>query len=203
MAFCAATGKKISPLGVLASFLVGGITGGVGKLVTTGFLSSQAVQALAAGFLSSGGSFISGEAVAATTAYLGGAAVRLGHRLAYVCMCGFTGFLGDVVVRAAAGGMPSIAESLLCFGGGALVGVINLAGNGQGLAGLLSRASGGKLRLESDFLKALMGKSLSKGFKEGSSRLLGRLLGGRGEARESLWDLDIRPPRVGAGSYGR
>ncbi len=201
--FCAVTGKRISPFGMLASFLIGGLTGGVGKMVTTGFMSSGAAQALAAGFLSSGGSFVSGEAVATAVAYMGEAAVRMGHKLAYVCMCGFTGFLGDVVVRAATGGMPSIAEALLCFGGGALAGVINLAGKGQGLAGVLSRASGGRLSLESDFLKALLGKSFTKVIKEGSSRLLGRLSRKRGPVRESLWDLEVRLPRMGGNVYWR
>ncbi|MDI6830515.1 MAG: M23 family metallopeptidase [Actinomycetota bacterium] len=200
--FCAATGKDIHPFGLLASFFVGGLTGGLGKLVTTGFLSSEAAQALAAGFLSSGGSLVSGEAAAAA-AYAGEMAVSLSHRLAYVCMCGCTATLGDAAVRMATGNLPSLAESLLCFGGGALVGAINLAGNGQGLVGVLSRASGGRLALNSEFLKALLGKSLSKGFKEGCSRLLPRLLGRRGEVRESLWNLEVRPPRMGDGMYRR
>ncbi len=194
--FCLATGTGISPLGVLASFFIGGLTGGVGKLVTTGFASSGAAQALAAGFLSSGGSFLSGEALATAAAYMGEAAAQLGQKLAYVCMCGFAGFLGDVVVRMATGGIPSIVESLLCFGGGALAGAINLAGNGQGLAGVISRASGGRLSLKSDFLKALLGKSLTKGFKEGSSRLLDHLLRRRSRGAESMWDLDVHLPGV-------
>ena len=203
ISLCAATGKKITPFGVLASFLIGGITGGLGKMVTTVFLASGTVQALAGGVISSGGSFASSEAVAAAMACVGEAAVRFSHKLAYVCMCGFTAFLGDVAVRAVTGGIPSALESLLCFSGGALGGVINLAGNGEGLAGILNNASGGRFRIKSDFLKALMGKAFTKGGKEGLLRLLGDRFGRTGEARESLWNLEIRPPRVGENSYGR
>lgn len=200
---CAATGKKISPLGVLASFVTGGIAGGVGKLVTTGFFASGTVQALAGGVVSSGGTYVSSEAVVTAMAYMGETAVRLSHKLAYVCMCGFAAGLGDMVVRVVTGSIPSALESLLCFGGGALGGIINLAGKGEGLAGILSNTSGGRFKLNSDFLKALMGKAFTKGGKEGLLRLLGDRFGGYGEARESLWNLEFRSPRVGENIYRR
>jgi hypothetical protein len=185
--FCLCTGREVSPWGVLASFLLGGITGGLGKLVTTGFMTQA--QALAAGWLSSGGALLTGEGAASLSAYAWAATMRLAHKAAYVLLCGCTGFLGDVIIRAVSGGTPSIVESLLCFAGGVLVGVINLSGGGKGVVGLVSRMTGGRIRVSSDLVRALIGKSLSKGFKEGSSRLL-RWLTGRGKsARESLWGL--------------
>jgi hypothetical protein len=190
IAFCLATGRKVSPVGVLASFLIGGLTGGAGKLVTAGF-SHGTAQALAAGWLSSGGVLITRQGAASISSYALAVTVRFSHKAAYALFCGCAGFLGDVIVRAAGGGRPSITESLLCFGGGALVGVLNLAGRGEGLVGLISRMSGGRLRISSDLVKALVGKSLSKGVKEGSSYLL-RWLGRRGRrSRESLWQLKI------------
>ncbi len=188
IAFCLCTGKRVSPLGVLASFLVGGITGGVGKLVTTGFLSQGAT--MAAGWLSSGGAMLTGETAASLSAYAWAVTMRLAHKVAYVLLCGCTAVLGDVIIRAVSGGIPSIAESLLCFGGGALVGAINLSGSGEGIAAIISRVTRGRFRISSDLLRALMGKSFSKGLKEGSSRLL-RWLTGRGKnARESMWSLE-------------
>jgi hypothetical protein len=188
--FCLCTGREVSPWGVIASFLIGGITGGIGKMVTTGFLSQA--QALAAGWLSSGGAVLTGEGVATLSTYAWTATMRLAHKAAYVLFCGCTGFLGDVVFRAVSGGRPSIAESLLCFGGGALVGMINLAGGGEGVAGLISRVTGGRFRISSDLVRALLGKSLSKGLKEGSSRLLRWLTGREKGTRESLWGLQTR-----------
>ncbi len=187
--FCLCTGRKVSPMGVLASFLIGGATGGVGKLVTTGMLSHA--QALAAGWLSSGGALLTGERAAALSAYAWAATTRFARKAAYALFCGCTAFLGDVVIRAASGLRPSIKESLLCFGGGALAGVLGVAGGGEGIAGIVSRISGGRLKITSDLAKALVSKSLSKGFKEGSMRLL-RWLGRKGERpAESLWQFEM------------
>jgi hypothetical protein len=113
------------------------------------------------------------------------------HKLAYLFLCGCTGFLGDVIVRAVTGAMPSITESILCFGGGMLAGGLSLAGGGQGLAGVLSRISGGRLKISSELVQALASKSLSKGIREGSSRFLRWLRGRNGRPRESLWRLEM------------
>jgi hypothetical protein len=189
--FCLGTGRKVSPMGVLASFLLGGVTGGIGKLVTTGLLCQGTAQALAAGWLSSGGTLLTGQGAASLSALVWAAVTRFANQAAYVLFCGCTAFLGDVIVRGVSGGRPSIVESLLCFGGGCLAGLLNLAGGGEGVAGLVSRLSRGRLEISSDLLKALASKSFSRGFKEGSSRLL-RWLRGRGrEARETLWQLEI------------
>ncbi|MEW6553986.1 MAG: M23 family metallopeptidase [Actinomycetota bacterium] len=188
--FCLATGRKVSPMGVLASFLIGGATGSIGKLVTSGLLSHGAAQALASGWFSAGGTLLTGRGVALST--LAWAAVtRFANKAAYVLFCGCAGFLGDVIMRGVTGAMPSIAESLLCFGGGCLTGILNLAGSGEGVAGIISRLSRGRITLQSDLLKALMSKSFSRGFKEGSTRLLRWLRGGEGGKRESLWRLDF------------
>jgi len=189
--FCLCTGREVSPLGVLTSFFVGGITGGIGKLVTAGILSQGAAQALAAGWFSSGGALLTGEGAATLSAYAWAVTTQFAYKAAYVLFCGCAGFLGDVVIRAVSRVRPSITESLLCFGGGVLVGITNVAGGGEGVAGLISRMSGGRLRVTSDLAKALVSKSLSKGLKEGSSRLL-RLLGRKGKrAQESLWQLKM------------
>ena len=188
--FCLCTGREVSPMGVLASFVVGGLTGGIGKLVTTGLLSQGAVQALAAGWLSSGGTLFTGEAAASFSAYAWAATMHFTHKLAYVFLCGCTGFLGDVIIRAASGGRPSLAESLLAFGGGVVAGSLGLAGGGQGAAGLLARISGGRVKISSDLFRALVNKSLSKGLKEGSAEFM-RWLKNRGRRpRESLWNLE-------------
>ena len=189
--FCLCTGKEVSPLGVLASFIIGGLSGGVGKLVTTGLLSQGTIQALAAGWLSSGGTLFTGEAAASFSAYAWAATMHFTHKLAYVFLCGCTGFLGDVIIRAATGGRPSIAESLLSFGGGMLAGGLSLAGGGQGMAGFLSRIFGGRVKVQSELFKTLVNRSLSKGLKEGSSGLL-RWLRNRGRRpRESLWQFEM------------
>jgi hypothetical protein len=189
--FCLGTGRKVSPMGVLASFLLGGATGGIGKLVTTGLLSQGAAQALASGWFSAGGALLTGRGAASLSSLAWAAITRFANKAAYVLFCGCTGFLGDVIIRGVSGVMPSIAESLLCFGGGCMAGILNLAGSGEGAAGLISRLSRGRITIESDLLKALMSKSFSRGFKEGSSRLLRWLRGRDGKKRESLWKLDI------------
>jgi hypothetical protein len=189
--FCLATGREVSPMGVLFSFIIGGLSGGVGKLVLNGLSSLASAQALAAGWLTSGGTLLSGEAAASFSAYAWAATVHFTHKLAYLFLCGCTGFLGDVIIRAVTGGKPSVTESLLCFGGGILAGGLNLAGGGQGLAGALSRISGGRLKISSDLVRALASKSLSKGIKEGSARFLRWLRGKDGRPRESLWRLEM------------
>ncbi len=188
--FCLITGREVSPMCVLASFLIGGVTGGIGKLVTTGLLSQGAAQAVAAGWLSSGGTLLGTRGAAAISTLAWASVRRLADRAAYVVLCGCTGFLGDVLVRGLSGGTPSITESLLCFGGGCLAGMVHLAAGGKGLAGVLSRVSRGRIEISSDLLKALLSKSFARGFKEGASLLL-RRLGGRGrKAGESLWRLE-------------
>jgi len=87
-------------MGVLASLLVGGLTGGVGKLVTAGLLSQGTMQALMSGWFASGGALLTGEGAASFSAFAWAAAVRFLNRAAYVLLCGCTGFLGDVIVRA-------------------------------------------------------------------------------------------------------
>ena len=178
-------------MGVLASFLIGGATGGIGKLVTTGLLTQGAAQALAAGWFSTGGALLTGRGAASLSTLAWAAITRFANKAAYVLFCGCTGFLGDVIIRGVSGVMPSIAESLLCFGGGCMAGILNLAGSGEGVAGLVSRLSRGRISVESDLLKALLSKSFSRGFKEGSSRLLRWLRRGDGKKRESLWQLYI------------
>lgn len=189
-AFSLATVGKVSPWGVLASFLLGGATGGIGKLVTAGLLSRGTLQALAAGWLSSGGTLLAGQG-AGLSALAWSAVTRFANKAAYVLFCGCSAFLGDVVVRGMCGGRPSIAESLLCFGGGCLAGLVHLAGAGDGVAGIVSRLSRGRLEITSDLLKALAGKSFSKGFKEGCSWLLRRLRGGRKGMEEAGWGFEI------------
>ncbi|MDI6875038.1 M23 family metallopeptidase [Candidatus Solincola sp.] len=194
--FSLATGRGVSPGGLLVSFLVGGLTGGMGRLLVSGILSGGAVQGLAAGFLSSGGSLLGGGAAAQVAAYAGAWISGISQKLAYMLFCGCAGALGDLVLRAATGGRPSLLESLLSFGGGFLAGGISLLGRGQGLGALVSRLSGGRLKISGEFARALAGKALSGGLKEGAKSLLGRLRGG-GRAEESLRLLDAgREPAV-------
>ena len=69
--------------------------------------------------------------------------------------------------------------------------ILTLAGAGDGVAGIVSRLSRGRLEITSDLLKALAGKSFSKGFKEGCSWLLRRLRGGRKGMEEAGWGFEI------------
>ena len=163
--FCLITGREVSPTGVLASFLLGGLLGSVGKLFTTGLYAKGTVQALAAGWLSSGGSFFSGETAARVSAYIGALVIEYTEKAAYIFFCGCTGFLADVIIRAVTGGIPSLMESLLSFGGGMLAGALSYSAGGRGLSGYLARLTRGKLKLNSDLSKALLGKSFIKGLK--------------------------------------
>jgi hypothetical protein len=45
--FCLATGREVSPWGVLASLVIGGLMGGLGKLFTSGLLAGGTTQAMA------------------------------------------------------------------------------------------------------------------------------------------------------------
>lgn len=185
---CLITGREVSPLGMLASFLVGGLLGGVGKLFTTGLHA----QALAAGWLSSGGSFFSGEAAYNLSAYIGALAADFTEKAAYTFFCGCTGFLSDVLIRALTGGVPSLMESLLSFGGGMLAGAVSFSAGGEGLSGLLARLTRGKVKLTSEMSKALLSKSFVKGLKEGLKDFLRRLTGGGGGREEGMVS-----PRIG------
>ncbi len=179
--FSLAAGRGVSPAGLLASFLVGGLAGGMGRLLVCGIFSSGAAQGLAAGFLSSGGSLLSGGAAVQVASYAGVWIAGFSQKLAYMFFCGCMGALGDMALRLATGGRPSLLESLVSFGGGFLAGGISLLGRGQGFGALLSRLSGGRIRASGEFAKALVGKAFSGGLKEGVRSFLGR---SRGPARE-------------------
>ena len=181
--FCLGTGKEVSPLGVLASFIIGGLSGSLGKLFMTGLFSPGAVQGMASAWFSSGGALLSGEGAAGLSACAWALSMHLAQKAAFVFFCGCSGFLGDLLIRAVAGGKPSLAESLLSFAGGALAGGLSLAGGGEGVSSLLARLSGGRLRLTGDLARALVNESLTKGIKEGGATLL-RWLRGRGERCE-------------------
>lgn len=187
--FSLTTGKGVTPGGLLVSFLVGGLTGGMGRLLLSGIFSGGAAQGLAAGFLSSGGSLLGGGAATQVAAYAGAWVSGISHKLAYMLFCGCAGALGDLLLRVVTGGRPCLLESLLSFGGGFLAGGLSLLGQGQGLGSLVSRLSGGRLRLSGEFAKALAGKAFSRGLKEGARSLMGRIRGGD-RARESLGLLD-------------
>jgi len=189
--FCLITGREVSPLGMLASFLLGGLLGSVGKLFTTGLYAEGTVQAVAAGWLSSGGSFFSGETAARISTYIGAIAVNYAEKAAYTFFCGCTGFLADVVIRALTGGVPSLMESILSFGGGILAGALAFSAGGEGLSGFLARLTRGKLRLSSDLSKALLGKSFVKGLKKGLNEFLRRLTGGGGGREEGVASPEI------------
>lgn len=185
--FCLVTRKNITPGGLLASFLIGGLAGGLGKLVVNGIFSSGMVQGLAAGFLSSGGSILGGGGLTYAAVYASAYVSQLSQKLAYMFLCGCAGFLGDVVLRAATGGRPSLLEACLSFGGGFLAGGVSLLAEGQGIGGLLSRMSGGRLKVSGEFTKALTSKSFSKGMKEGAKALLGRMRGKRRTEESLRW----------------
>ncbi len=187
ISFCLLTGREVSPLGVVATFLLGGASGGIGKLVTTGLLAQGAGQALAVGWLSAGGAALAGRGLSTLSFLARSALSRFSGRAAYVLFCGCAGLLGDAIVRAVSGSLPSLAESLLCFGGGCLAGAVSLAGRGEGVAGIASRLSRGRMKVNSEFLRALAGKSFSQGLKEGSSRLLRLLRRGDDGRREVRW----------------
>lgn len=188
--FCAVTGREISPLGVLASFLIGGLIGGVGKLFASGLLSGGAVQTLAAGFISSGGGTLAAGGLSGMTTYLGAMFAAFAQRVTFVLFCGCTGFLGDVTIRALTGKRPSLLESGLAFAGGALAGGMNLIGGGKGLSSLLGRLSGGRIEITSDLARAMVGKFLSRGLKEGLSGLLRRLTARESALPEVAWWSD-------------
>jgi hypothetical protein len=189
--FCLITGREVSPMGMLASFLLGGFLGSVGKLFTTGLYAEGAVQAAAAGWLSSGGSLFSGETAARISTYIGTLAVNFAEKAAYAFFCGCTGFLTDVFIRALTGGVPSLMESLLSFGGGVMAGALAFSARGEGLSGLLARLTRGKLKLSSDLSKALLGKSFVKGLKKGLNEFLRRLTGGGGDVEQGIASPEI------------
>ncbi|MGQ9704573.1 MAG: M23 family metallopeptidase [Actinomycetota bacterium] len=186
--FSLASGKGVSLGGALVSFLVGGLMGGMGRLLVSGIFSGGAAQA-AAGFLSSGGQLLGGGAVTQTMAYASAWFSGFSQKLAYMLFCGCAGVLGDLALRVATGGRPSLLESLLSFGGGFLAGGISLLGQGQGLGKMLSSLSGGRLRVSSEFTRALAGKTISQGLKEGAKAAWRRLSGGK-RAEESLRPLE-------------
>jgi hypothetical protein len=82
-------------------------------------------------------------------------------------------------------------ESLLSFGGGMLAGAVSFSAGGEGLSGFLARLTRGKLRLNSDLSKALLGKSFIKGLKKGLNEFLRRLTGGGGDVEEGMASPEI------------
>ncbi len=170
--FCLLTGKRVNPWGLLASFCLGGFVGGLGKLVIGGLFASGTAQGLAAGILSSGGSVLGGQALVQAGIYAGTLVSGIGSRLSYMFLCGSLGFLVDVFMRGLAGSGPSLLESLLSFGGGFIAGGMSLLAKGQGVAGLLTRGGGGHWLGSSEFARALLSKSVSRGLKEGAGALI-------------------------------
>jgi len=185
--FCVASGRKISPQGVLASFLIGGLTGGVGKLVMSGLFAGGAAQVVAAGIVSGGGGILTGEAGTALAAYGVALVTRIAYKSAYVFLCACTGFLADLVIRISTGGMPNLLESLLSFFGGALAGGLSMAFGGEGIGGILTRLSGGRLRITGDLARKILDKVVNGGIKEGLFNLLRRFRRERRSPGKVLW----------------
>jgi hypothetical protein len=173
--FCLATGREVSPLAVLACFLIGGLMGGFGKLFMTGLFSEGTIQSLAAGWLSSGGSIFSSEGVEAISAFASELAARFVQKVVYVVFCGCATFLGDLTVRACMGLRPSVWESLLSFSTGMFLGTVSLAVQGQGITGIISKLTAGRLKFGSDLVKAVVGKGFSWSVKEGFPALVKKL----------------------------
>ncbi len=188
---CLAGGREVSPMGVLSTFLVGGLLGGAGKLLMSGLFAGGAAQALAAGFLSSGGGLLSGEAAAVLSAYIGAVAVNFSYKAAYVFFCGCTAFLADIIFRISTGGIPSVLESILSFTGGVLVSGLGMAFGKGGISGLLTRLSGGRIKFTSDLAKAIVSKLFSRGIKESLSALVSKLRGSRKRLKKGLWWSEI------------
>jgi len=188
---CLATGRQVAPMGVLASFLLGGLMGAFGKLFMAGLFSEGSMEVLAAGWLSSGGGFLSGEGAAGISAYASALMARFTQKLAYVFFCGCTGFLGDLIIRACVGGRPSVLESLLSFTGGFVLGSVSLAANGQGVAGLLTRLTAGKLKFSSEVARAIVGKVFSWSLKDAFPALVRKLKGGRHVLKRDPWWSEI------------
>ena len=188
---CLATGREVAPMGVLSTFLLGGLMGGFGKLFMAGLFSEGSMQALAAGWLASGGGFLSAEGAAGITAYAGALMARFIQKLVYVFFCGCTGFLGDVIIRACIGGRPSVLESLLSFSGGLVLGTVSLAGSGQGITGLITRLTAGKITFSSEAAKAIVGKVFSWSLKDAFPALVRKLKRGERALRRDAWWSEI------------
>lgn len=170
--FTILSGGRVTPAGILLSFFLGGLAGSLGKMFVTGLFGGGAVRAAAAGFISSGGMGMAGSLGAGVSAAASAIGSVLVERISYVFLSGCVGFLGDVLFRALLGTTPSILESLLSFSLGALAGGIGLAAEGEGLAGLLSRLSRGRLRIRSEWTRMMLGKLFNRGVKEGLSELV-------------------------------
>lgn len=189
--FSLVAGREVSPLGVLTSFLIGGLTGGVGKLFTTGLFSGATIQVLAAGWLSSGGYLLSGSLTARVAAYIWALSLRFAEKAAFVFFCGCTGFLADILFRAVTGGRPTALESLLSFAGGALAGGLGAMGGGKGLSGLISRITRGRIKITGDLASTALSKLFSKGLSKGLTGFLRRLTGSGKKLEEGLWSPDF------------
>ena len=184
--FCLVAGRKPNPWGVVASFIIGGLTGGLGKLVTSGLFSQATAQGLAAGFLSSGGSLVSGGGLTQAGLYASSLFAHLSQKISYMFLCGCLGFLGDMALRGVTGGRPAVLESCLSFGGGFLAGGMSLFVQGKGVAGVLSRMSGGRWEVSSELGRALLSKFFTRGAREGVSAFLRRAGSGRRRSQECL-----------------
>lgn len=184
--FCVASDRRPNPWAVLAAFIVGGLSGSLGKLVVSGLFTEATAQGLASGFLASGGSLLGGEGLAQAGLYASSLLSHLSQKMSFMFLCGCMGFLGDVVLRGITGGRPSVWESCLSFAGGFLAGGMGLLAKGEGIAGVFSRMCGGRWRVSSELGRALMGKFFARGFKEGARFLLRRSGGGRRRYQESL-----------------
>lgn len=191
--FCFLTGKRVNPWGLLASFCLGGLVGGLGRLVVGGLFASGTVQGLAVGILPSGGAVISEQALVQAGIYAGSLVSGIGSRLSYMFLCGCLGFLVDVFMRGLAGSCPSLLESILSFGGGFVAGGMNLLAKGQGVAGLLARSGRVRWLGSSEFARALLSKSIARGLKEGAGALIGgkyRRWGGNGKGLRWSWETE-------------
>ncbi len=184
--FCLGTGREVAPTAVLATFLLGGLSGGFGKLFMSGFFSQGVLEALAAGWLSSGGGLLS-ESVAGISTYATALMARFLEKAAFVTFCGCSGFLGDLIIRACMGGRPSVLESLLSFSSGLVLGTVSLAVQGQGITGLITKLTAGRLKFTSDVVKAIVGKAFSWSLKDAFPSLMRRLQGKRPTPQPKFW----------------
>ncbi len=170
---------QFSPRRVLTAFLIGALTGGLGKVLKAGITGNRLLGLLRVSAETRLGPLLAGRSV---VLYLRGVSLRLhsvlvvargltltfGGKVAYVATWGSLTAGLDVTARVISGRPLTLSGLFASFLAGAAMGGIALTYGGRGFGGILERVRvlrehvGPRLR---GFLAKLLGKAASKGIK--------------------------------------
>ncbi|MHB8781534.1 MAG: M23 family metallopeptidase [Candidatus Geothermincolia bacterium] len=164
---------RASLSGALFAFALGGLIGAAGHLFIAGYrgalFSREVAGGLAFALSREGGGWMARSAAGRQLAKRAGRFFI--ERIAFMTASGSAATLTSSLLHMLAGEPLSLAEGCITFTAGFIVGGFSLAYEGGGLTAVLTRLSGGRLVVRSEFFRVVVTDLAGRGLQPALSRL--------------------------------